>query len=71
MSDAHSRAPWPGIQPERMLKGQRMVFPTKVKSRHQVWLSAWSECSMHGSPAHARPTPASTTRAWGHQASSH
>ncbi|XP_059675596.1 armadillo-like helical domain-containing protein 4 isoform X1 [Gavia stellata] len=27
---AHSRAPWPGIQPERMLKGQRMVFPTKA-----------------------------------------
>ncbi|XP_063189424.1 armadillo-like helical domain-containing protein 4 isoform X2 [Chroicocephalus ridibundus] len=29
-SHAHSRAPWPGIQPERMLKGQRMVFPTKA-----------------------------------------
>lgn len=33
-------------------------FPNEGKSRRQDWLSAWSGCSMRGSPVHASPQPA-------------
>lgn len=48
-----SSAPWPGLHPEQMLQGQRMVFPAKVKSSHRGCLCAWRDCSMHRAPAHA------------------